>query len=50
MWRRRFSDRWSRSRSIGTGRAGLRYSYATVLLLVCAAILLFVYFTGRLSL
>jgi hypothetical protein len=45
MWRRR-----SGSRGFATGRAGSRYSYGTVVLLVAGAILLFLYLTGRLNL
>ena len=47
MWRRRGSRGWG-GRGIGTGR-GIGYSYGTVVLLVSAAILLFVYLTGRLN-
>ena len=49
MWRRRFSGGWGRRRAAGSGR-GFRASYGTVVLLVSAAILLFLHFTGRLSL
>ena len=49
MWRRRFSDGWGRRRAGRTGRLGIGYSYGTVVLLVSAAILLFVYLTGRLN-
>ncbi len=49
MWRRRTSGGWGRRRASGAGRAGFGYSYGTVVLLLSAAILLFVYFTGRLN-
>ncbi|MDQ3470955.1 MAG: hypothetical protein M3428_01005 [Pseudomonadota bacterium] len=48
MWRRR-SGGWGRRRGVGTGRAGFGHSYATVVVLISAAILLFVYLTGRLN-
>jgi hypothetical protein len=48
MWRRRVSGGWGR-RGVGTGRTGLTYSYATVVLAVSAAILLLLYLTGRLN-
>lgn len=48
MFRRRFSGGLGR-RGVGSGRAGIGYSYGTVVLLVSAAILLFLYLTGRLS-
>jgi hypothetical protein len=44
MWGRRFSSRRS---GVGSGRRA--YSYGTVVLAVSAAILLFLYLTGRLS-
>ena len=49
MFRRRFSGGWGRRRGVGTGRAGARYSYATVVLAISAAILLILYLTGRLN-
>lgn len=48
MWRRRFGDGWGRRGTVGRGGFGM--SYGTAVLLVSAAILLFLYFTGRLSL
>jgi len=50
MWRRRSFDGWRRRRSVGTRRSGLGYSFGTVLLVVSAAFLLFLYLTGRLNL
>lgn len=49
MWRRRSFGGWGRRRSFGTRRSGFGYSYGTVLLLVCGALLLFLYLTGRLN-
>lgn len=49
MWRRSRSGGWGRRRGAGTGRAGFGYSYGAVVLLISAAILLFVYLSGRLS-
>jgi hypothetical protein len=48
MWRRRFGGGWGSRAAVGRGGFGL--SYGTAVLLVSAAILLFLYFTGRLSL
>ena len=48
MWRRRFSGGWGRRRGVTTGRSGL--SYGTAVLLVSGAILLVLYLTGRLNL
>jgi hypothetical protein len=50
MFGRRFSGGWGRRRSVGTGRSMVPYNYGTVVLLVSAAILLFLYLTGRLTL
>ena len=49
MWRRRSFDGWRRRRAVGTRRSGLGYSFGTVLLVVSAAFLLFLYLTGRLN-
>jgi hypothetical protein len=39
---------WRRRSSLGTGRS-VGYNYATIVLLVSAAILLLLYLTGRLN-
>ena len=49
MWRRRFSDGWGRRGAVGTRRSYGAYSYSTVVLAVCAAIVLLLYLTGRLD-
>jgi hypothetical protein len=50
MWRRRSSGGWGRTRAGSTGLTGRAYSYGTVVLLVCGALLLLLYLTGRLDL
>jgi hypothetical protein len=52
MWRRYLGGRMARRTMMGSSRrrGGLRYSFGTVVLLVSAAILLFLYLTGRLAL
>jgi hypothetical protein len=50
MWRRYLGGRMARRAMTGSRRTrGFRYSFGTVVLLVSAAILLFLYLTGRLA-
>ena len=49
MWRRRSSGGWGRRGTVGAGRSRFGYNYGTVVLLVSAALLLFLYLTGRLN-
>jgi hypothetical protein len=51
MWRRYLGGRIARRATMGSSRrrGGPRYSFGAVVLLVSAAILLFLYLTGRLA-